>query len=156
MYSEETVRNSVRYLYQGAVHECGCSEDTVEDLLKKLDYHALASVFQKNARRVYAYDTREGQSVSVEYRGQDLFGQRAVPLYETMLCCGAGIVTASHTYEVWLKEDGNLVTVSCVAVNYERGEYETAFREIRGYPFGCDLELNLERLTRELRELYGG
>ena len=155
MYSVRTVKNSLRYLYRGAIHENGYPRDTVDELLRELDFKALSAVFRRNARRVYAYDTRENHAVPLEYRGKDLFGKQAVLVYEDTLSCVMGTVLSSHAYEVWLKEDGNFVTVSRVSVNYERGNYETEFREIRGYPWGCGLDLNLERLTAELRELCG-
>lgn len=161
MYSADMVKNSLRYLYRGAVHEAGYDRKTVKRLLKRLNYAALAAAFSQRTERVYAYQTWDRETSPLEFRGQDLFGQPAVMLYEdlffftvrwTSLC----LRTADRAYEIWLKEDGNLVTVSRMGVNYDKGEFKTEFREIRGYPYVCGLELNLERLTEELMALYGG
>ena len=160
MYSAELVRHAMRYLYRGAVHENGYDRAAVERLLKRLDFTALASVFSQQARRVYAYQTWDRDASPLEFRGQDLFGKTAVLVYEdlffyTMRWTSLWLRTAERAYEIWLKEDGNLVTVSRVGVNHNRGEFKTEFREIRGFPYVCGMELNLERLTEELLALCG-
>ena len=50
-----------------------------------------------------------------------------------------------------MKEDGNLVTVSCIT---NTDSCETRFREICGYPFGCALNPKLEDVTEQLRTMY--
>ena len=155
MYSVRTVKNALRYFYRGAIHENGYARETADALLEKLDFKALSSVFRKDAQRVYAYEIRMKRPLPLEYRGKNLFGLRAAPLYENALSCVMGPLMFTHAHEVWLKEDGNIATVSRITVNYEQVGCETAFREICGYPFGCGLDLNLERLSDELRKRYG-
>ena len=153
MYDTRTVRNSIRYLYRGAIHEHGYAQETVSALLREVDCKALAAVFRKAARRVYAFETRGRHPLSLLYRGQDLFGQRAVRIYEDVDAFTSGLPSASHALEVWMKEDGNLVTAACVRTHYDPGDYDTEYREIQGYPWGCGLELKLEALTENLRQM---
>ena len=153
MYDTRTVRNSIRYLYRGAIHEHGYAQETVSALLREVDCKSLAAVFRKAARRVYAFETRGRHPLSLLYRGQDLFGQRAVRIYKDVDAFTSGFPSASHALEVWLKEDGNLVTAACVRMHYDPGDYDTEYREIQGYPWGCGLELKLEALTENLRQM---
>ena len=154
MYDTRTVQHSIRYLYRGTIHEHGCAPETVNALLRQVDCKALAVVFNRDARRVYAYETQGKRPLSLLYRGQDLFGQRAVRIYEDVDAFTSGLPSASHAMEVWLKEDGNLVTTACVRQHYNPGEYDTEYREIQGYPWGCALDLKLEALTENLRRMY--
>ena len=157
MYSEKLVKNSLRYLYQGAIHEAGYAGETVELLLGQLDYAALADAFQQRAERVYAYQIRDGESPQLNFLGRDLLEQRAVRLYENASVPASktsGEIETDGSFEIWMKEDGNLVTVYCVSVRFEKSGYKTEYREIRGYPFVRGLTLNLERFTEELQGLY--
>lgn len=153
MYDARTVRNSMRYLFRGAVHEHGYKPETVNALLREVDCAALAAVFRRAARRVYAFETRGRHPLPPLYRGQDLFGQWAVRIYEDVDAFTSGLPSARHALEVWLKEDGNLVTAACVRTHYDSGEYDTEYREIQGWPWGCGLELKLEVLTENLRQM---
>ena len=155
MFSEHTVKYSLRYLYRGAVHEYGCKETDADAMLEQLDYRKLASAFRQRARRVYAFEAlKEGLS-SPEFRGRDLFSQWAVCVYEDVTpLTDDALPTLSRAWEVWLKEDGNLVTVSCILNRDSVEPLETRFREICGYPFGCALNLELEDVTAQLRTMY--
>ena len=157
MYSEKPVKNSLRYLYRGAIHEAGYAGEAVELLLNRLDYAALAAAFQQRAERVYAYQIRDGESTPMSFHGRDLLEQQAVRLYENASVPASktsGEIETGGSFEIWMKEDGNLVTLYCVSVRFEKGGFKTEYREIRGYPFVRGLTLNLERLTEELRGLY--
>ena len=101
MYDTRTVRNSMRYLYRGAVHEHGYKPETVNALLREVDCAALAAVFRRAAHRVYAFETRGRHPLPPLYRGKDLFGQRAVRIYEDVDAFTSGLPSASHALEVW-------------------------------------------------------
>ena len=152
MFSEHTVKYSLRYLYRGAVHEYGCEEKSVDTLLQQLNCRKLASAFRQKARRVYAFETLKEGASSPEFRGRDLFDQWAVRIYEDVTPLkNDALPTLSRTWEIWLKEDGNLMTISCII---NKDSVETRFREVCGYPFGCDLKLKLENVTAHLRTMY--
>ena len=158
MYSADLVKKSLRYLYRSAVHEAGYESGAVERLLGRLDFAALADAFSQRTRHIYAYQTWEREAAPLEFRGQDLFGQSAVLLYEdvcffTIRWTALWLRTMERAFEIWLKEDGNLVTASRVGLNWDKGAFRTEFREIRGFPYVCGLELRLERLTEELLAL---
>ena len=57
MYSADTVKRSLQYLYRGTVFKCGNDSKTVERLLKRLNFAALAAAFSQRTKRVYAYQT---------------------------------------------------------------------------------------------------
>ena len=152
MFSEHTLKYSLRYLYRGAVHEYGCSEKDADALLKQLDFRKLALAFRQRARRVYAFETLKDGFSLPEFRGRDLFGQWAVRVYNDVTPLkDDSLPTLSRAWEVWMKEDGNLVTVSCIT---NTDSCETRFREICGYPFGCALNPKLEDVTEQLRTMY--
>ena len=156
MLSAETVRNSLRYLYRGEIHEEGYEEQAVEDLLRTLDFDALAVEFGKCLQHVPAYTILRHGEMEREFCGRDLFDKQAVRIYEDTFhfvlehAADSGSALA-HAHEIWLLEDGNLRTVSRVTVSQDRRSLVTEYREICGYPWGCPLELKLSRLTEELR-----
>ena len=152
MFSEHTLKYSLRYLYRGAVHEYGCNEKDANALLEQLDFRKLASAFRQKARRVCAFEALKDGVSPPEFRGRDLFGQWAVRVYNDVTPLkDDSLPTLSRAWEVWMKEDGNLVTVSCIT---NTDSCETRFREICGYPFGCALNPKLEDVTEQLRTMY--
>ena len=160
MFDRRTVRNAMRYLYRGAVYQYGYEQETVDALLLQLEYQPLAAALRRRARRVYAFETRGENPLPPDYNGRDLFGKRAALLCENEDVCETGEAgdspIARRSFELWLKEDGNLVTAFCVKISFGNDEYEAAYREVRGFPWGEDvhLPLNMEVLTAELREMY--
>ena len=156
MFDAGTVRNSIRRLYAGTVHEHGCTPKTVSTLLRDLDCAALAAECQRKARRVYAFETRGRHPLSLHFRGRDLFGQQAVRIYEDVDAFTSGLPMASHATEVWLQENGKLTAVSCVKMHYQPGDFDTEYREIQGCPWDCGLELKEKALTENLRHLGTG
>ena len=155
MFSEHTLKHSLRYFYRGAVHEYGCNEKDADALLEQLDFRKLASAFRQQARRVYAFETLKDAVSPPEFRGRDLFGQWAVRVYDdvTPLTKDA-LPTLSRAWEVWMTEDGNLRTVSCILNKDSVEPLETRFREVCGYPFGCELNPALNDVTTQLRKMY--
>lgn len=155
MFSEHTLKYSLRYLYRGAVHEYGCNEKDANALLEQLDFRKLASAFRQKARRVYAFETLKDGFSLPEFRGRDLFGQWAVCVYDDVTPLKKdALPTLSRAWEVWMTEDGNLRTVSCILNKDSVEPLETRFREVCGYPFGCELNLNLDETTKQLRKMY--
>ena len=155
MFSEHTLKYSLRYLYRGAVHEYGCSEKDANALLEQLDFRKLASAFRQKARRVYAFEALKDGVSPPEFRGRDLFGQWAVCVYNDAVPLTKEVLPSlSRAWEVWMTEDGNLRTVSCILNKDSVEPLETRFREVCGYPFGCELNLNLDETTKQLRKMY--
>ena len=74
------------------------------------------------------------QERSFNYRGEDLFRQKATLLYEETDQVTMEIVVATRTLELWLLEDMSLAVVSCVSVNYDHDGYITQYRTIKDTP----------------------
>lgn len=77
MYSVDSLEYAVRHLFQGGIGEHGYSEEEVETLLHGIDFEALLQAVRHNAQTVHAYTTDGKAPMSFNYRGKDLFGQRA-------------------------------------------------------------------------------
>ena len=92
--------------------------------------------------------------MSFNYRGKDLFGQRATRLYEDNDQSCASIVLTDRTYELWLLEDMDLVAVACVSLDCGDGEYVTEYREIKeGDPWDSPMYLDLDELVDEINAM---
>lgn len=86
-----------------------------------------------------------------DYRGADLFGQRATLLYDDFDQSDAAQVLAERRYELWLLEDMSLMAVSCVSLDCGDGEYVTEYREVKtGIPWETEMYLDLEELSSKL------
>ena len=137
MYSVDSLEYAVRHLFQGGIGEHGYSEEEVETLLHGIDFEALLQAVRHNAQTVHAYTTEGKEPMSFNYRGKDLFGQRATLLYE-----------------VWLLEDMDLVAVACVSLDCGDGEYVTEYREIKeGDPWDSPMYLDLDELVDEINAM---
>ena len=152
MYTPKTVEQSLRYLYRGAIHEQSYSEQCVEDLLRMLDFHALAQLLRHQAEHVHAFTTKGRCPLTLTYRSRDLFNQRATLIYEDTDQFSQGVVNTSRTFELWYLENGNLTAVSCVTISFLHGAFEAQYREERGYPWECGMWLSLEDLTAGLED----
>ena len=120
-----------------------------------MNYCKLASAFRQKARRVYAFEVLKDGVSPPEFRGRDLFGQWAVRVYnDAVPLTKEALPSLSRAWEVWMKEDGNLLSVSCILNKNSVEPLETRFREVCGYPFGCELNLNLDETTTQLRKMY--
>ena len=82
------------------------------DLMESLDIYSLLQVVRHNATTVYSYITQGRQERSFNYRGEDLFRQKATLLYEETDQVTMEIVVATRTLELWLLEDMSLAVVS--------------------------------------------
>ena len=147
----------MNYLYRGAAFECGGGTEYAESLLKTLDFGTPERFCRRNAGRVYAYRTTGKRPLSARYRGRDLLGCRAVRIYDAADSCdfGADAPFASRAFELWLKENGRIVAVSCVSVNFGEDAYATEYREILGVPLRPGVRLDLNALTDNLRGMRG-
>ena len=85
------------------------------DYLGNIDFHALTQAVQDKARTAYTYITQGMQEKSFNYRGPELFGQRATLLYVEDDQSTMEIAVTTRTLELWLLEDMSLVCVGCGA-----------------------------------------
>lgn len=153
MYSVESVESAIRELYFNGVANDEYSRGEVERLLYGIDYEALAQAVRHHAVPVYSYATHSKRSKSLNYRGSELFNQRATRLYTDFDQTVAEAVTVTRTVELWLLEDMTLTAVSCLSVDYGGDCYQTRYRENKGNPWDSGMLLDLERVTEELEAL---
>ncbi len=101
-------------------------------------------------------EEQQRQERSFNYRGEDLFRQKATLLYEETDQVTMEIVVATRTLELWLLEDMSLAVVSCVSVNYDQDGYITQYRTIKDTPvMDSELCLDLGELVEDLNGLCG-
>ena len=139
MDAYEALKETFDDLFQQAVEEGCYTEDEAAELVESLDIYSLLQVVRHNATTVYSYITQGRQERSFNYRGEDLFRQKATLLYE-----------------LWLLEDMSLAVVSCVSVNYDHDGYITQYRTIKDTPvMDSELCLDLGELVEDLNGLCG-
>lgn len=154
MYNEKLLTITLNLFYRAAIVEDGYAEDAIAAMLDEFDAYSLLQAVRHKAQTVYAYTTQGKQEKSFNYRGRDLFGQRATLLYEDFDQNTAEAVLTDRTYELWLLEDMTLAAVSRVTVDYDNGAYRTEYREICGKnPWDSPLFIDLEELTGNLTEM---
>ena len=157
MYNTQCLQYTIDTLFRGGIGEHGYTDSEIQELLGELDYGSLLQGIRHNAQTVHAYAMQGRQCKAFNYRGGDLFGQRATLLYEDYEQSWSGIVTTDRSYELWLLEDMSLVTVACVSLDCGDGEYVTEYREIKeGGPWHTEIRLDLDELAERLDDLCGG
>ena len=154
MDAYEALKETFDDLFQQAVEEGCYTEDEAAELVESLDIYSLLQVVRHNATTVYSYITQGRQERSFNYRGEDLFRQKATLLYEETDQVTMEIVVATRTLELWLLEDMSLAVVSCVSVNYDHDGYITQYRTIKDTPvMDSELCLDLGELVKDLNGL---
>ena len=155
MYIVSSLEYVIDRLFRCGVGDPGYQEQEVEELLAGMDYNSLLQAVRHEAKTVYAYATYGKPPQTFDYRGADLFGQRATLLYDDFDQSDAAQVLAERRYELWLLEDMSLVVVSCVSVDFGDGEFVTEYREIKqGDPWNTPMCLDLEELRNRLVEMF--
>ncbi len=153
MYETERLRDEITRLFRARMAENGEPVENVLEYLEDVDFHALTQAVRHKARTVYAYTTQGQHRKSFNYRGEELFHQRASLLYEEMDQSAAELAVTTRKLELWLLEDMSLVAVSCVTVDYQDGGYVTEYRTLKGDAAESVLCLDLEELAQALEEL---
>ena len=151
MYNVNLLAISLNLFYRAAIAEDDYTEESIAAMLDEIDDYSLLQAVRHNAQTVYTYTTQGKQDKSFNYRGRDLFGQRATLLYEDFDQNTAEAVLTDRSYELWLLEDMTLAAVSRVSVDYDNGAYRTEYREICGErPWDSPMCIDLEELTGNL------
>ena len=151
MYHADSLEYAVRELFQDGVGDHGYTESEIKELLKGIDYDCLLQAVRHNAQTVHAYTTQGTEPNAFNYRGADLFGQRATLLCDDFDQSWAGIAATARTYELWLLEDMSLVVTACVSLDCGDGEFSTEYREIKeGNAWDTPMYLDLEERAEKL------
>ena len=155
MYNVISLEYVIDRLFRCGIGEHGYQEQEVDELLQGMDYDSLLQAVRHEAKTVHAYTTQGTDPMAFNYRGTDLFGQRATLLYEDFDQSDAGIVLADRRYELWLLEDMSLVVAVCVSVNFAESQFVTEYRETKqGDPWNTPMCLDLEELRQNLVGMF--
>ena len=155
MYDMDRLEAEITRLFHARMDGNGHTPEEIRQFLGGIDFHALTQAVRDQARTVYAYTTQGRHEKSFNYRGEELFHQRATLLYEEMDQSTAEIAVTTRTLELWLLEDMSIVCAACVRVEYEGGRYVTEYRTIKGDPVRSEMCLDLDDLSEALDELCG-
>ena len=148
-WSEDVISIFSEYIEKCGVR--GYSETEIDEFLEDIDYDTLLQAVWNNAETVYSYRADGEHEFSMDYRGTELFKQRATLLYEDMGEGFAGAVVAARSMELWLLEDMGFAIVANFYVEVGNGEYITEYRVYKGSDWtDSDLDLDLEDLVAEL------
>ena len=116
MYKVKYLQEELTSLFRTRILEDGNPAEDAMDYLGNIDFHALTQAVQDKARTAYTYITQGMQEKSFNYRGPELFGQKATLLYVEDDQSTMEIAVTTRTLELWLLEDMSLVCVACVRV----------------------------------------
>lgn len=134
--------------------EVGYTESEIDAFLDGIDFPALLQAVWNNSETVYAYRAQGEHECSMNYRGAELFKQRATLLYEDIGEGFVGEVCTARSMELWLLEDMGFAVVANFIVDAGQSQYITEYRVYKGSDWvGSDLCLDLEELVAELVEL---
>ena len=154
MYHYKFLELALRKFYQESVSVNGYSEESAADMLGEMDFRNLLQAVRNEARTVYAYTTQGKEDTAFNYRGRELFFQRATLLQEEYDLITADDLMTDHTYELWLLENMSFVVTSCVSVDLNDGAYHTEYRDIISIdPWSSPMLIDLEDLTETLLEM---
>ena len=132
----DSLEHAIRGLYRSGIGEnSGLSADEVEELLDGIDFYALLQAVRHHAETVFAFVTPGSQSKAFNYRGAELFNQRAALLYDDFDQSTAEAVLTTRSVELWLLEDMTVTAVASVSVVCEGGAYVAEYREDLGDPW---------------------
>ena len=101
MYIVSSLEYVIDRLFRCGIGEQGYKEQAVEKLLEGMDYDSLLQALRHEAQTVHTYTTKGKRPQTFDYRGADLFGQRATLLYDDFDRSDAAQVLAKRRYELW-------------------------------------------------------
>ena len=153
MYIESSLEYVIDRLFRCGVGDPGYKEQEVEELLQGMDYDSLLQAVRHEAKTVYTFATYGKPPQTFDYRGAELFGQRATLLYDDFDQSTAEAVLTTRSVELWLLEDMTVTAVASVSVVCEGGAYVAEYREDLGDPWASGMCLDLEELTDRLDKL---
>lgn len=134
MFREKDMTQALKWL-MGLYSKEDCLGIDISDLLEfaDCDFHEVCQGLRNNVEMVYEYNVSGDLDRSIEYRGKELFSQRAIqiavaPMYEEE----NGIFHVSHIKELWLLEDMTFSIVNCLHFfcEYDNCQIETEYRTV--------------------------
>lgn len=100
-----------------------------------VDSNELYEELQRRFQYIHEYEIAAVgiESMPFTYKGDDLFGKRAVMLHNEYEEYNYDIATQERDVEIWLTEDGKFYEVECIYIRfgYEDVYYTTEYRRLR-------------------------
>lgn len=154
MYLINSLESAINRLFRDGVGEHGYTSEEVVTMLHGIDFEALLQAVRHHAMTSYSYITQGKTTDCFNYRGKELFEQRAILFYRDTDQSCADFAVVTRSYELWLLEDMDIVAVACVSVKHEDSAFLTEYREVKdGNPWDSGMYLDLEILVQELDDL---
>ena len=114
MYKVKYLQEELTSLFRTRILEDGNPAEDAMDYLGNIDFHALTQAVQDKARTAYTYITQGMQEKSFNYRGPELFGQKATLLYVEDDQSTMEIAVTTRTL-VWIWRICQIPWTSCAA-----------------------------------------
>ena len=152
MFNKPELETVIRSFFYDAM-ERGYTEDDVEEMLSEINFSKLLQTIRHNAETVYVFRSDTKCEIGTNYRGEELFNQRATFLYEDVhdVLCDAAIIMRST--ELWLLENMSIAVVSCTTIMVGDEEVVAEYRVFKGHDWeGCGIE-DLEDFAEDLKTM---
>ena len=111
----------------------GYDDETIKEMLRTIDFHALHRFIRREAVTVRAYMMGGDMPDILRYRGSDLLPHKAVCIYSnedyfTEYHC----LEQEHRLELWLTEDMTIAVISCMMCEFGEGAFFCEYWEHKG------------------------
>lgn len=156
MFTEKEMSNALTWLFHLYQPEDYEAYDEDEVGCVSLCLPEVCMALRDKAETPYEYVVSTNTERGFEYRGRELFPQRACLIYEDTKLSIYDITDTSYTKELWLLEDMRFVLVHKVSmlVKSKNLYYATAYRSVvKLLEERADLFFSPERLTEKLEEM---
>lgn len=123
--------------------------------MSDMNYGDLLQALRHNSQIVYAYTAESAIGSACYYNGLELFPCKATRIYSYCVLEDEDVVLMNRILELWLLEDFSFAMVANTEVDYEDGEYCTAYRVIRTTDLeeiAEEMNLNMDRVIDNLTE----
>lgn len=156
MFTEKEMSDALKWLFDLFQPEDYEAYDEEEVGCAALCLPEICMALQDKAETPYEYVVKTNIDRGFEYRGKELFMQRACLVYSDMEIGIYDMTDTSYNRELWLLEDMSFVLVHNVSMVIKSGDfyYATEYRSImKLLKERDDLFFTPESLTEELEEM---
>lgn len=156
MFTEKEMSDALKWLFDLFQPEDYEAYDEEEVGCAALCLSELCMALRDKAETAYEYVVKTNIDRGFEYRGKELFMQRACLIYSDMEIGIYDMTDTSYNRELWLLEDMSFALVHNVSMVIKSGDfyYATEYRSIvKLLKERDDLFFTPESLTEELEEM---
>ena len=133
MFTEKEMSDALKWLFDLFQPEDYEAYDEEEVGCAALCLPEVCMALRDKAETAYEYVVKTNIDRGFEYRGKELFMQRACLIYSDIEIGIYDMTDTSYNRELWLLEDMSVAVVSCVQIVFGDGnDYITEYREYKG------------------------